>query len=369
MIPISQRHRAGLQFLGSLQHFSSSHIRDIAREQFAASEKGREFARSRGQAGTARPVENARGKPARRRWIALPTSTRGFISATWPKRISCERFRPWRKNARNALRSSAREPEYQGGSLELDDSVPIPKYYEGVEWHLEPGGWDGYDLATPMFMAGVAPHVFSRGGYAAVEVDQDIRRQRVDVVSLLPKDHYDRIYEPGCGGLGALAACSKVYPDAELTGSDISTALLQGGHKAARTMGIPIHLKQRDARDTGEPDESYDAVLMYALLHEMPVKVSIDTIREAYRILKPGGDHRDQRPAAIQPRGRVSRPRSWTGKANIAGNRSSARPARWTGRRCSKKSASRCSKRAPWIQGATPGSTSRPSLERDAAPG
>ncbi|MDE0244491.1 MAG: class I SAM-dependent methyltransferase, partial [Gammaproteobacteria bacterium] len=130
----------------------------------------------------------------------------------------------------------------------------------------------------------------SRGGYAAVEVDQDIRRQRVDVVSLLPKDHYDRIYEPGCGGLGALAACSQVYPDAELTGSDISTALLKGGHKAARNMGIPIHLKQRDARDTGEPDESYDAVLMYALLHEMPVKVSIDTIREAFRILKPGGD-------------------------------------------------------------------------------
>ena len=30
--------------------------------------------------------------------------------------------------------------------------------------------------------------------------------------------------------------------------------------------------------------------MLYALLHEMPVDVSIDTIREAYRILKPGGD-------------------------------------------------------------------------------
>ena len=140
-----------------------------------------------------------------------------------------------------------------------------------------------------MFMAGVAPHVFARGGYAAVEVGQDIRRQRADVVSLLPKGHYGRIYEPGCGGLGALAACHHVYPNAELIGSDLSTVLLKGGHRAARNMRIPIHLKQRDARDTGEPDASFDAVVLYALLHEMPVEVSTDTIREAYRILKPGG--------------------------------------------------------------------------------
>ena len=289
MIQLSQRSRAGLQFLGSLQHFSSSHIREVARKQFAASEKGRKLLEAEVEPEPRAQLKRAR--EARKAALECPAHQHERLYQRYVAEENFVRAIPAVEEKREeCIEVLSREPEYRGGSLELDDSVPIPRYYEGVEWHLEPGGWDGYDLATPMFMAGVAPHVFSRGGYAAVEVDQDIRRQRVDVVSLLPRDHYDRIYEPGCGGLGALAACAKVYPEAELVGSDISTALLKGGRKAARNMGIPIHLKQRDARDTGEPDESFDAVLMYALLHEMPVKVSIDCIREAFRILKPGGD-------------------------------------------------------------------------------
>lgn len=289
MTQLNQRSRAGLQFLGSLQHYSSSHIRDVAREQFAASEKGRELLEAEVEAEPRAQLRRAR--EARKAALDCPAYQHERLYQRYVAEENFVRAIPAVEAKREEwVEVLNRQPEYQGGSLELDGSVPIPRYYEGVEWHLEPGGWDGYDLATPMFMAGVAPHVFSRGGYAAVEVDQDIRQQRVDVVKLLPKDRYERIYEPGCGGLGALAACHQVYPDAKLTGSDISTALLKAGHKAARNMGIPIHLKQRDARDTGEPDESCDAVLMYALLHEMPVKVSIATIREAFRILKPGGD-------------------------------------------------------------------------------
>ncbi len=289
MIQLSQRGRAGLQFLGSLQHYSSSHIRDIAREQFAASEKGKELLEAETELEPRAQLKRAR--EARKAALECPAFQHERLYQRFVAEENFVRAIPAVEEKREeCVEVLNRQPEYQGGSLELDDSVPIPRYYQGVEWHLEPGGWDGYDLATPMFLAGVAPHVFSRGGYAAVEVDQNIRGQRVDVVSLLPKDHYERIYEPGCGGLGALAAAHQVYPDAELVGSDISTALLKGGHMAARRMQMPIALKQRDARDTGEPDESFDAVLMYALLHEMPVKVSIESIKEAYRILKPGGD-------------------------------------------------------------------------------
>ena len=39
MIQLSQRHRAGLQFLGSLQMYSSSQIRDRARKQFAETDR------------------------------------------------------------------------------------------------------------------------------------------------------------------------------------------------------------------------------------------------------------------------------------------------------------------------------------------
>ena len=289
MIQLSQRHRAGLQFLGSLQMYSSSHIRDRARKQFAETDRGRKLMEA--ESDTDPGAQLQRAEQAREAALECPAFQHERFYQRYVAEENFVRAIPAVEEKREEfLEELNRTCDYQGGSLELDANLPIPKYYEGVEWHLEPGGWDGYDLAGPMFMAGVAPHVFARGGYAAVEVGQDVRSQRADVVSLLPKDHYGRIYEPGCGGLGALAACHQVYPDAELIGSDLSTALLKGGHRAARNMGIPIHLKQRDARDTGEPDASFDAVVLYALLHEMPVDVSIGTIREAYRILKPGGD-------------------------------------------------------------------------------
>jgi ubiquinone/menaquinone biosynthesis C-methylase UbiE len=87
-----------------------------------------------------------------------------------------------------------------------------------------------------------------------------------------------------------LACAHGVFPDAELVGSDLNAQLLTMGHLTANKLGIKVHFKQRDARNTREPDASVDAVVMYALMHEMPVSCSIDVFKEAYRILKPGGD-------------------------------------------------------------------------------
>ena len=175
-----------------------------------------------------------------------------------------------------------------GGSVEYA-AVEVPKYYE-MEWHLEPGGWDGYDLYGPLFAFAVGPHVFSKGGYAAVGVHDDITQQRVSAVRQFPKRDYKRFYEPGCGGATTFKAINTVFPEAELVGCDLSPLLLKNGHKMAERQGVPVHLKQRDATATGEPDESFDAVLTYALHHELPPKENAALFREMYRILEPGGD-------------------------------------------------------------------------------
>src|SRR3546814_16487841 len=54
--------------------------------------------------------------------------------------------------------------------------------------------------------------------------------------------------------------------------------------------GLKVDLKQRDATATGEPDESVDAVVTYALHHELPPKENAALFREMFRIMKPGGD-------------------------------------------------------------------------------
>ena len=173
--------------------------------------------------------------------------------------------------------------------VELDSAIDIPRYYE-TEWHLEPGGWEGYDLYSAMFSFGVGPYVFRHGGYAAVNVGDDLSESRREALRRLPKQAYGRIYEPGCGTGTTLAMIHEAFPEAELVACDLSPQVLRACKSVAEKFGFEVALKQRDAVKTGEPDASFDAVFTYALHHEMPPKENIKLFAEMFRILKPGGD-------------------------------------------------------------------------------
>lgn len=51
----------------------------------------------------------------------------------------------------------------------------------------------------------------------------------------------------------------------------------------------PVNLVHRDASDLGFADAGYDRVVLFFLLHEMPLDVRRATLSEAMRVLKPGG--------------------------------------------------------------------------------
>lgn len=289
---LSQRGRAGMQVLGSIQKYSSGVLRPIASENFETSARGRELAADHA-ADTSTPATRERIAEARKvcesdpvyrlerffqRWVAEENFNRG-IPAIEERRAKFEAF--------NAAQG---ETELLG-TLDLSAKIDVPKYYDRIEWHLEPGGWDGYDLYGALFAYGVGPYVFSQGGYAAVGVGDDITGQRLKTIKQFPKASYERIYEPGCGGVSTLKAVNTVFPEAELHGSDLSPLLLANGQKMASRFGFPVHLKLADsARDTGEADESFDGVITYALHHELPPKANREMFAELYRIMKPGAD-------------------------------------------------------------------------------
>src|SRR3546814_1525709 len=60
------------------------------------------------------------------------------------------------------------------GSLELDPALEAPAYHAQTEWHLETGGWAGYDLYGPLFAFAVGPRGFRHGGLAASGAVADI---------------------------------------------------------------------------------------------------------------------------------------------------------------------------------------------------
>lgn len=286
---LSQHGRASIEFLGSLQRFSSGPLRALAREEFASNPSARELeaARSREGANQDQMHYIELGKRIARQQAS-------FRHERFLQRIVAEdiyrRGIPAVEDRRAEFEPTTRLPEAPIGTLSLDPDLPMPDYFENVEWHLEPGGWDGYDLYGSFFTHVAGPYIFRYGGYAAVEQGEDILQHRVDVVKQLPKSRYGRIWEPGCGGFSTLAAVHKVFPEAELVGSDLSALLLRNGHIHAERAKVEVTFRQEDCRRTREADESFDAVVTFALMHEMPPAEAIATFREAFRVLKPGGD-------------------------------------------------------------------------------
>ncbi len=287
---LGQRGRAGLELLGATQKYAASHLRPAARAAFEASQAGADLARAHAQAAA----------PAEMRRVVAETTSVVERDPVWRMERFLQRYVGEESFAqgiqaveeRRAMFAAFLAPPAQPtlGTLELDPGLVPPKYYSATEWHLEPGSWDGYDLYGAVFAFGLGPLVFKHGGYAAVGAGDDILQQRVDTIRQLPKATYGRIYEPGCGSATTLLTLHKAFPQAELIGCDLSPLLLRMGHKVAERQGIPIHLKQRDAVRCGEPDESVDAVVTYALHHELPPNENMALFQEMFRILKRGGD-------------------------------------------------------------------------------
>jgi SAM-dependent methyltransferase len=284
---LDQRGRAGLQFLGSLQVYTSGELLEQVRQAYAAEPEAialtEQFQVPAEESGWRQRVAAAR---------ALAERLPGYRFNRFYERYVAEEN--WVRALTAVERQRARfEPPPNttpvNERLILNSALRVPEYHQGVEWHLQPGGWEGYDLAGPMWYAGIMPYVYSRGGNAAVEVHDDVRNHRREVLSQF-RHTPRRAYDVGCGGAGTLGIMRALYPEAELVGADLSARRLIDGHGISERNGWGITFRQEDCRHSAEADNSFDAVISYALHHEMPKQVTLDILKEMHRILGPGGE-------------------------------------------------------------------------------
>ena len=81
----------------------------------------------------------------------------------------------------------------------------------------------------------------------------------------------------------------RLATDSSLDIVDVVPAQLENAHRKF-SPSIPVRLIQRDAVSLTKFDnETYDQVVIFFLLHEMPARVREKTLSEALRVLKPGG--------------------------------------------------------------------------------
>ena len=189
------------------------------------------------------------------------------------------------------LKDKFRSIKDRVGSLTLNPDLPNPEYLTLVDQHIQPGGYlhdaGGDDVrAGAIYDRGAVLYGLGRAGGL-----NDVRGHTLCgfIQDGFPEMKPKRILDLGCGvGHGTLAL-TDLFPEAEVHAIDIGGALVRYAHARAESLGKPVQFHQQDARNLLFEDESFDMVTSEILFHETSRTGMPAILKEAYRVLKPGG--------------------------------------------------------------------------------
>lgn len=177
------------------------------------------------------------------------------------------------------------------GTLKLDPSLPIPRYQSVADIHCLPGSYF-MELFEDDVMVGarydIGIYMYALGGLGSYNDDQ--AQSAIQFINkkwpdLKPK----RILDMGCTGGACTLPYVDAFPDADVHGIDLSAPALRYAHARAESMGKRAHFSQQNAECTNFEDESFDLITSHILLHETSRSAVRNVMKEAHRLLKPGG--------------------------------------------------------------------------------
>ncbi|MEM8771838.1 MAG: class I SAM-dependent methyltransferase [Pseudomonadota bacterium] len=191
----------------------------------------------------------------------------------------------WRQS-RDYLRDTAKVARRKAlrGHAEVRTETTKGRYpqYFLQNFHYQSDGWLSrasaarYDMQVETLFTGAAG-AMRRAGLPAIGA------------GLAGKDAArSRLLDLGCGAGTLLAEVKHNWPDLQVTALDLSPAYLG---RARTRLGRWKHIEyvQEKAEATGLSDASYDFISCVYLFHELPPAIRRDVVREAARLLKPGG--------------------------------------------------------------------------------
>lgn len=106
------------------------------------------------------------------------------------------------------------------------------------------------------------------------------------------KSTVEDILDIGCSVGWSTRFLANKFPTANITGLDLSPyflAVAQFKEKNEPSSGKSINWMHANGEDTGLLAKSFDVVSIAYVLHECPAKATINLVKEAFRLLRPGG--------------------------------------------------------------------------------
>jgi SAM-dependent methyltransferase len=98
------------------------------------------------------------------------------------------------------------------------------------------------------------------------------------------------LLDMGCGSGGLLIKIAQAFPAAQCTGVDVDAHGIEAAAAAIAAAGLGERVRAQlvDGASFGHAEE-FDVVVMFEVLHELPVAVRPRVLANAYGALKPGG--------------------------------------------------------------------------------
>ncbi len=174
----------------------------------------------------------------------------------------------------------------------LKPGFKVPSNVTAVDVHLLPGSYaraDGdTDLSTgAVYDQGLAVFSFGLMGDNLDDIGSSISRF---IAARYPDFRPASILDVGCTIGHNTAPWARQYPGADVQAVDVAAPGLLYGNARAQLQDVHnIRFAQMDARTLDFPDASFDLVFSSMFLHELSLKDIDSVMREAQRVLRPGG--------------------------------------------------------------------------------
>ena len=165
--------------------------------------------------------------------------------------------------------------------------INYPEYYFRP-FHAYEGGDLSWQAAFELEVAARTVHA-SIWTEAGAQGDAKLRQSYHDILSQEISPAPQDILDLGCAVGLSTFALQTVYPQAKVTGLDLSPYFLAVANYRSQERQANINWVHGQAESTGIVDASFDLVSIFLMCHELPQSATHKIFAEARRILRPGG--------------------------------------------------------------------------------
>ena len=177
------------------------------------------------------------------------------------------------------------------GTLTVDPKFDVPRYVSELDVHLMPGNYHEERVAGDISQGAIYENGLSVFAMGLLGSRMDDITQSVSTYFQMRNPDFKptRILDMGCTAGHSTLPWKDRYPEAEVIGIDVGAPMVRYAHARAQSYGVTAHFAQKDAEHAGFEDESFDIIYSCMFLHEVPGKNIRNILKEAHRMLKPGG--------------------------------------------------------------------------------